>query len=288
MAIDIHALNLIRYSAMKKPLGRVATIGRLGLEMPNEIATFGHYCEEFLAQRFHATAVDSYDYSTYEGATYAVDMNRPIVPLKTYDTLLDCGCLEHIYNIAQAFANVSALCDKGGQIIHMLPANNFCGHGFWQMSPELFFSLYSAANGYAETEVFLVDLTKPDAWYEVLRPTNGRRAEALSRAPVYVLCRTVKTSEVSSLNVQQSDYLHVWSAGNISNRSADGAFNGVKQLVKRNHWLYSSALAVRQRLREFKQRVVTTRSFSTMNPHLRRRSVNELLMRSNDRTEVQQ
>ena len=35
----------------------------------------------------------------------------------------------------------------GGMIIHALPANNFCGHGFWQFSPELFYELYSPENG---------------------------------------------------------------------------------------------------------------------------------------------
>src|SRR6516162_6511281 len=42
---------------------------------------------------------------------------------------------------------------------------NYCGHGFWQFSPELFFSLYSEKNGYSDTRIFLVSLDDWDTWY---------------------------------------------------------------------------------------------------------------------------
>jgi len=66
--------------------------------------------------------------------------------------------MEHVFNASQGLKNVTRLCAPGGQIIHSLPANNFCNHGFWQFSPELFFSLYSDKNGYSETEIFLADV----------------------------------------------------------------------------------------------------------------------------------
>jgi hypothetical protein len=37
-----------------------------------------------------------------------------------------------------ALENVQAI-SGGGEIIHVLPANNLCCHGFWQFWPELFF-----------------------------------------------------------------------------------------------------------------------------------------------------
>lgn len=72
--------------------------------------------------------------------------------------------------------------------MHISPGNNFCGLGFWQFSPELFFSLYSESNRYAETQVFLANLTSPRHWFEVEQPMNGRRAEVVSTTPLYVMC----------------------------------------------------------------------------------------------------
>src|ERR1035441_3166291 len=99
------------------------------------------------------------------------------------------------------------MCASGGQILHVLPANNFCGHGFWQFSPELFFSMYSEVNGYRGTQVFIADLSNEYCWYEVRRPHNGERANVTSSTPLYNLVRTQKTSFFSHENIQQSDYV---------------------------------------------------------------------------------
>ena len=32
--------------------------------------------------------------------------------------------------------------------VRITPANNFFGHGFYQFTPELFFRIFSAANGF--------------------------------------------------------------------------------------------------------------------------------------------
>jgi hypothetical protein len=226
MGIDIHALNLLRWASSKsKGLGVTATIGRQGMYVPPEElrkqvslpAGYGYpeYCEELLVGVFGAERVDSFDHSDYEGCTFVADFNKPLVPPGQYDTVFDGGCLVHIYNVPQGLRNVSLLCAAGGQILHCSPANNFCGHGFWQFSPELFFSLYSAANGYAETQVFIADLRDEGSWYEVMPPSSGRRAMVRSdwEHPLYILCRTVKLGEFSHESVQQSDYVFVWTEG---------------------------------------------------------------------------
>lgn len=134
----------------------------------------------------------------------------PLKDRRTYDTVIDAGSLEHVYNAPQALLNVSELCREGGQILHILPANNFCGHGFWQFSPELFFSLYSESNGYSDTRVFLASEYRTDFWYEVLKPDRGQRANVISFMPVFALCRTVKARKCPEISVQQSDYVHTW------------------------------------------------------------------------------
>jgi hypothetical protein len=104
------------------------------------------------------------------------------------------------------------LCKVGGQIIHILPANNFCGHGFWQISPELFFSLYSEKNGYEQTEIFIMDTINTNDIKKLNAPVDGNRILIDGQNPIYVAVRTVLSKEnFSHLHVQQSDYVYLWS-----------------------------------------------------------------------------
>src|SRR5262249_33520465 len=119
-------------------------------------------------------------------------------------------CLEHVYNVTQALKNVSSLANPGAQIIHVLPANGYCGHGFWQFSPELFFTLYSERNGYRDTEVLLADLGDERSWFIVKKPHGGKRADVVTSKALYVLVRTTVPQAFSHDNVQQSDYSFAW------------------------------------------------------------------------------
>jgi hypothetical protein len=220
MGIDYHALRFLQHAFKQGPFGAVATIGRQGLHVPPwrvrralglaNMVDFGDYCEPLLLQHFGAEQVDSYDYSDYEGATFTADMNQPLTPTRQYDTVIDAGSTEHVYNAPQALRNVSELTKVGGQILHILPANGFCGHGFWQFSPQLFFSLYSEGNGYGQTEVFVADLADERAWYQVKRPHGERRADVVTSKALHVLVRTRLLRPFSHASVQQSDYAHEW------------------------------------------------------------------------------
>jgi SAM-dependent methyltransferase len=255
MGIDVHALNFLRYANKFGSFGETITLARPGFHVVdsyvgdkylksivNSLESSGSnkYCETLFEEYFGSTCVDSLDNSEYEGATIIHDMNAPIpANLKgLYDTVIDAGTLEHIYNIPQAFKNCSAVCKPGGQIIHVLPANSFCGHGFWQFSPELFFSLYSSNNGYSDTEVFLADVTDIKRWYKVTEPKNGQRVNVHSANRLHVLVRTVISDEnFSHENVQQSDYVAKWKA------SDSGMESNANQDLKRK--LLNSALMTR-------------------------------------------
>jgi hypothetical protein len=229
MGIDMHALHLLSWASSKSNgLGVTATIGRQAMyvspaELRRQVSLppdypDPQYCEDLLVGVFGAKRVDSFDNSDYEGCTHIADFNQPLVPPGQYDTVLDSGCLEHIYNVPQGLRNISMLCAAGGQILHCVPANNFCGHGFWQFSPELFFSLYSTKNGYSATQVFIADLSDESSWYEVKPPSNGLRVTVRSDSDhrLYVLCRTVKMGDFSHESVQQSDYVVAWSGSGVA------------------------------------------------------------------------
>lgn len=223
MGIDIHSLNFLRYNKKFSPLLRVLTIGRQGLHIPddklirllnlNRNYIKHEYCESLLKSEFGALSVDSIDHSSFEGATIIHDLNKPLINVfDKFDTIIDGGCLEHIYNIPQALKNISDLCNPGGTIMHMVPANNFCGHGFWQFSPELFYTLYSEKNGYINTEVFFANVVDNKNWYLVKKPSDGHRVNLSSYTEVYLLVRTTLISHnFCHDDIQQSDYIYEWS-----------------------------------------------------------------------------
>jgi len=282
VGIGYHGLQLLRFAAKQAHFGRVATIGRqeLGLDRKEVCSLIGvetgykheKYCDSLLLRHFHATCVDSWDYSDYEGASHIADMNKPLNErLSAYDTVIDGGSLEHVYNAPQALLNVSELCRDGGQILHILPGNNFCGHGFWQFSPELFFSLYCQSNGYADTRIFLASEYRTDTWYEVMKPEHGQRANVISFTPTFVLCRTVKARKCCHDSVQQSDYLHIWQQSEATQPQVEAR---PQWRAKLRTALQTSALVDFAYMLHIK--LSGKRSLSDRNPHLTARSVSFL------------
>jgi hypothetical protein len=221
MGIDIQGFKHLLYCKQYGSFKDTLTIGRQELHIDPAIIknycpeyTYKKYCEHLLIYFFGSTFVDSIDNSNYENASIIFDMNNKIntkIINKKYDTIIDYGTLEHIYHINNALYNISALCKTNGQIIHILPSNGFNGHGFWQMSPELFFSLYSEVNGYTNTELFImdtVDLSKID---KLSPPKPGQRLMIQSSNPIYIAVKTnLYRDSFNHDNIQQSDYNYIW------------------------------------------------------------------------------
>ena len=289
MGIGTQSLNFLRYSKKYGDFKRTVTLGRqctdyrrteLNHSSPVEYQYLSEYLrkketyvDNLLRDYFGASIVDSIDKSEYEGATIIFDINNEIpADLKgKYDTVIDSGTLEHIFNIPQALDNTSSLCKPGGQIIHALPANNSCGHGFWQMSPELFFTLYSDKNGYRDTEVFLGRPSDPNNFYKVIRPKGGERVNIYSSDEVYLFVRTVrKETEFSHKNVQQPFYLYLWD--DKSHKELENHFR-FKEFISKNDLIYKLARKI------YEQHYRSVNSLSKHNPNLVRVSIDYLLLR---------
>lgn len=298
MGIDAHGLNFLRYAKGFRNFGKTITIGRQGIQviepllrnavMADSSYKNDKYCEQLLMNYFGSSIVDSIDNSSFEDASIIHDMNQPIPSNihAQYDTVIDGGCLEHIYNVNQALKNCSLLLKPGGQILHILPANNYCGHGFWQFSPELFFSLYSNKNGYQDTEVFLADLSNINKWFKVKPPKNGQRVNVSSSTQLYVLARTVlREGDFSHNNVQQSDYVFEWS-NNSTNMMVDKNLpepNKIKQYLKQSplyHRLKQSTLYNRY-LRNLRIRSPSNSELNRLNPGLIEIDISQLLESKN-------
>ena len=177
----------------------------------------GGFAEAFF-QQLGATAIDSFDASSYEDASQIWDMNQslPAIFKNKYTLVFDGGTLEHIFNLPMALKNCLEMVVVGGHFMSIVPANNFMGHGFYQFSPELFYSTLNSNNGYKLIKMALFEDRRYAPWFEVNDPKVVHSRVTLSNhhpTQLMVLARREKAVEVFAVAPQQSDYLENWTGG---------------------------------------------------------------------------
>lgn len=172
------------------------------------------YAEPFFAL-LGAKQISSLDVSHFEGATYVQDLNIPLADglSQRFSNVYDGGTLEHVFNLPQAFKNCMEMVRVGGHFTQLTVANNFMGHGFWQISPELIYRVFAPSNGFQIECVLLHEVAPGGAWYFVNDPEEmGHRIELCNSVPTYILtiAKRMKTTEIFGQTPQQSDYVRVW------------------------------------------------------------------------------
>jgi hypothetical protein len=240
MALDLNAVKLMLWARnLGVAFERTLTLGRQGLscspaELRRSLLDFGFeassdqiqrifdrpartnlFSEEFL--RFlGAKEIVSVDLSDYEGATLMHDLNEPFPAScrHAFSFVLDSGTLEHIFDYPAALRHTLELVRPRGHFLTVTPANNLIGHGFYQLSPELFFRVLNADNGFALRKMVLFDCLKTDApFYQVLDPAeSGGRTNLRSKTPLYLaaLAERTATTPILTRSPQQSDYVQAW------------------------------------------------------------------------------
>jgi hypothetical protein len=240
MGLDINGTQFILYA---KTLGvdftRTAMIGRQNLyltpsDLENNLANFGFsfdemvinqifaeespYAEEFF-RSLGAKEVHSFDNSDYEGASHVHDMNEDIPDRfnQQYSVVCDGGSLEHIFNFPMALKNCMKMVQVGGHYLGITPANNFMGHGFYQFSPELFYSVFTPGNGFALVRLIAYEDNPKAEWYSVKNPASvNERVTLTNSRRVYLLVIAKRIEKVVPLQSmpQQSDYIASWNSQN--------------------------------------------------------------------------
>lgn len=219
MALTFHTFKFLE--KLKKnnlSFGETLTIGRLNnllekedFKLLNIQIDQNVYADKLLKQHFNLLSLNALDYSSFEDADIIHDLNIPLENSnKQFNTIIDFGTSEHVFNVTECLKNISNLCKINGHIVHCLPANNNCGHGFWQFSPELFFNIYDNTNGFDETEIFLINLFDKKNWYKINKQKIGERLELNSKEPLYLLVKTKKIGKNLYQNINQSDYEQQW------------------------------------------------------------------------------
>ncbi len=236
MGLDHNGVKFILYAkSLGLDFSEMATIGRQYLyinqpDLEHVFSKFNYrinreqlelifrensgYSEAFF-RYIGADNIYSFDCSNYENATYLHDMNC-IIPecyQDKYDTVIDGGALEHIFNFPVAIKNCMEMVKIGGHYLGMTIGNNFMGHGFYQFSPELLFRIFTKENGYEIVNLLVMETAPGSQWFSVKDPNELKeRVTLVNQAPLYVfvIAKKVAAVEIFKNVPQQSDYATIW------------------------------------------------------------------------------
>jgi hypothetical protein len=233
------AMLLTRAREQGARFGDVLTIGRQSLAIPNselqvmasrlgvpeiDWSTFAGdgFAEDFFRLLLGARSVSSIDYSDYQHVDIVHDLNTA-VPTSLegrFDAVVDGGSLEHIFDVKQTLSNYMNMVSLGGRLFITTAANNLCGHGFYQFSPEFFYRTLNRANGFVVNDVILIEthLLSAEAsrhfrFYRVVDPAVvDRRVRLLSKKPVIIFLDATRVSNELPFREPpiQSDYRRKW------------------------------------------------------------------------------
>jgi len=213
----------------------LCTIGRQGLAIPvNQLRKMAHslgaaepdwtgfsadgYADDFFRHILGARSIQSVDYSDYQHADLVHDLNTPLPESweDRFDALIDGGSIEHIFDIRQVLTNYMESVKVGGNVFLMTTANNMCGHGFYQFSPEFFYRVFAQDNGFEVVDMAMIEsplLTfEASRWYRIYRVNDPakmkRRVQLVNKRPVmiYVHARRIAHVPVFEKPPLQSDY----------------------------------------------------------------------------------
>jgi len=73
-----------------------------------------------------------------------------------FNLIIDCGTLEHIFDVKAVMENIVKITKVGGYVLQMVPAQNFLNHGFYQFSPTFFHDFYTS-NGFEVVESYITE-----------------------------------------------------------------------------------------------------------------------------------
>lgn len=261
MGIDLNnAQLLIRAQKSGVSFERIATLGRQRLLGDREmlLSTLrasgyqlsrdrvvrlldptNEYSEEFLSI-LGAKEIIAVDASDFEGAHIIHDMNQQIPERldSAFDLVVDGGTLEHIFDLPTALRNATRMVRPNGTFISLTQANNFCGHGFYQFSPELYYRFLCPENGYVVDSCVLWEDIPGSSFYQVPDPDAVQdRINLTSEFGIYMFVQATRQGAVSREFVpQQSDYQRLWEGASTEvNRTTETSLRSkkVKATLKR-------------------------------------------------------
>jgi SAM-dependent methyltransferase len=261
MGITLHASKILKNAKAEGAIfNKVCQIGRqalmlhsndrvkIGLNKDDLSIHNGDYqwpwADSFYRDVLKAETVQTLDYSKYEGADLIHDLNSPLPPEKynQFDIVIDGGTLEHIFNVPEALKSYMNLVKIGGRVFIFTPANDNCGHGFYQFSPEFFYRTFNEANGFEIRKLWLVThpfpsnfLSSKEVCYEVKDPVSVEDRVIISRSgPMMIMVEAKKINgnkPFSSGLPLQSDYVTEWNKTSVTSTKSQNILRAVKNCI---------------------------------------------------------
>lgn len=258
MGLDVNGTKFLLYARRHGVLfSQTAMIGRQEMHVsPGELAAnlnlFGvetteaaagkylgdweNYAEGFF-KLLDAGEITSFDASPYEKATVLHDFNLPIPDefKGRYSAVLDGGTLEHVFNYPTAIKNCMEMVADGGHFLAITPTNNQLGHGFYQFSPELFYRVFSADNGFELERIMIFEETPGSSWYRVADPDAIRQRVELINGQstmLLIIAKKVKTVDIFARTPQQSDYVAIWTGDEAAPKLDKTVSRSTGQIVR--------------------------------------------------------
>jgi hypothetical protein len=144
VALDDLRADILQFAppAMQQPLLAQLEAATKS-QQPNATWDMAKIFWQIFLQPSSMTAID------FNGTETArkLDLNYPIELERQYHIVNNCGTLEHVFNIGQAFKTVHDVTRPGGFMIHHTPFVGWIDHGFYALNPTLFWDL-AAVNDY--------------------------------------------------------------------------------------------------------------------------------------------
>jgi hypothetical protein len=235
MGVDFSEVATIGRQFVEKQPEFFSVLGAAGVA-PDAIAQIeNNSYGETLLSLLGAKDISAVDASDYEGADCIQDLNEPLDQKlqARFSLVFDGGSLEHIFNLPQALKNCMDMVRQGGHFVEITAANNFMGHGFWQLSPEAMYSVFCAENGFRVRAVLLVEMARHTngaqrimPWYLVGNPTAyGGRVELINRRRTFIctIAERVAVKPIFARWPQQSDYVEKWKGSSVPEQGSVNA-----------------------------------------------------------------
>jgi hypothetical protein len=186
--------------------------GRMDVEF---VPTIQSTLTTVFGERVKATV---FDFQPYEGSEVIHDFNYPIEQKyhSKFDIVLDFGSIEHIFNIAQAIANLALITKKDGLIFNENPLL-MLNHGFYSLNPVFYYDFFTAnefevkrvrftttlkitrENGNSEAKQVNINGVPASNRFRLALIEEQLKIHDLSKGEFVVGCLAQKTSDVSEI-----------------------------------------------------------------------------------------
>ena len=191
----------------------------LNLNLDLEFLSSEKWFDNIFKEIFSSYNIFNLDSSNHENANLIHDLNESISEkyINKFDCVIDSGSIEHIFNIPKVLENYSKMLKKNGSLFIMTNANNSCGHGFYQFSPDFFYSIFNETNGFKINKLVIESYNSFgnrrlfNKYYELKYPEKLKERIILKgKDQLDVMCHITKINDHFSFKkITQTNYLFI-------------------------------------------------------------------------------